>query len=159
MDITFACPNCKQQLEAPTGMSGTAINCPACNQLITIPDADPANVRAEGATGAANAAKQEEKHFVVPVSEQPTQSLIKKALPPLEVSARADGDKLIMVKCVRHSDCVEVGKDRFDEIVSDFLNKVGEANIVKLDSFNYEHLDLATRQMVTDYGIMIVYRG
>jgi len=54
---------------------------------------------------------------------------------------------------------VEVGKDRFDELVSEFLGKVGESNVVSVNAFNYEHLDLATRQMVTDYGIMVVYRG
>ncbi len=160
MDILFSCPNCKQQLEAPTSLAGTAINCPACNQQITIPEADPANTRAAaGPSADGNAARLEEKHFVVPVSESPTQSLIKKALPPLEVAARTDGAKSLKVKCIRHSDCVEVGKDRFDEMVSDLLNKIGEPNVVNVSVFNYEHLDLGTRQMVTDYGIMIVYRA
>jgi len=161
MDILFSCPNCKQQLEAPTALAGTAINCPACNFQITIPEADPANTRAAGAGPSAdgNAARLEEKHFVVPVTESPTQSLIKKALPPLDVTARADGTKSLKIKCVRHSDCVEVGKDRFDEIVSDILNKIGEPNVVNVSVFNYEHLDLGTRQMVTDYGIMVVFRG
>ncbi len=158
MDITFTCPNCKQQLEAPTSLSGTAINCPACSQQLVIPEADPANLRTAG-TGDGNAARLEEKHFVVPVSERPTDSLIKKPLPPLEVAARTDGEKSLKVKCIRHSDCVEVGKDRFEEMVSDFLGKVGEANVVNVSTFNYQHLDLGTRQMVTDYGIMVVYRG
>src|SRR5687768_15941625 len=78
MDVTFICPSCKQQLEAPTSLSGTAINCPACNNQIVIPEADPANFRTPGD---GNAARLEEKHFVVPVTESPTQSLIKKALP------------------------------------------------------------------------------
>lgn len=157
MDITFTCPNCKQQLEAPTSLSGTAINCPACSHQLVIPEADPANLRT-AVTVDGNAARLEEKHFVVPVSERPTDSLIKKPLPPLEVAARADGDRTLKVKCIRHSDCVEVGKDRFEEMVSDFLGKVGEANVVNVSTFNYQHLDLATRQMVTDYGIMVVYR-
>jgi hypothetical protein len=156
MDVTFTCPNCKQQLEAPTSLSGTAINCPACNNQLVIPEADPANLRA-AADG--NAARLEEKHFVVPVSEKPTESLIKKALPPLEVAARSDGVKSLKVKCIRHSDCVEVGRDRFEEMVSDFLGKVGETNVVNVSTFNYQHLDLGTRQMVTDYGIMVVYRS
>ncbi len=159
MDIIFTCPNCKQQLEAPTSLSGSAINCPACSHQLVIPDADPANLRAGGPGGDGNAARLEEKHFVVPVSESPTQSLIQKALPPLEVSARVDGVRSLKVKCIRHSDCVEVGRDRFDEMVSDFLEKVGEPNVVNLSTFNYEHLDLGTRQMVTDYGIMVVYRA
>lgn len=157
MDITFTCPSCKQQLEAPSTLSGTAINCPACNNQLVIPEADPATVRTMVPDG--NAARLEEKHFVVPVSERPTESLIKKALPPLEVAARTDGHKSMKVKCIRHSDCVEVGKDRFDEMVSDFLDKIGEANVVNVNTFNYQHLDLGTRQMVTDYGIMVVYRA
>ena len=81
------------------------------------------------------------------------------ALPPLEVAARTDGEKALKVKCIRHSDCVEVGRDRFEEMVSDFLGKVGETNVVNVNTFNYQHLDLGTRQMVTDYGIMVVYRA
>jgi hypothetical protein len=159
MDITFTCPNCKQQLEAPTSLSGTAINCPSCNHQLVIPQADAANLTTGGPGQDGNAARLEEKHFVVPVSERPTDSLIRKALPPLEVAARVDGVRSLRVKTIRHSDCVEVGKDRFDEMVSDFLNKVGEPNVVNVSVFNYEHLDLGTRQMVTDYGIMVVYRA
>jgi DNA-directed RNA polymerase subunit RPC12/RpoP len=159
MDITFSCPNCKQQLEAPTSLSGNSINCPSCNHQLVVPEADPANVRSGGPSDDGNAARLEEKHFVVPVSERPTESLIHKPLPPLDVAARADGVKLMMVKTIRHSDCVEVGKDRFDEMVSDFLNRIGESNIVNVSVFNYEHLDLGTRQMVTDYGILVLYRS
>jgi DNA-directed RNA polymerase subunit RPC12/RpoP len=158
MDITFTCPNCKQQLEAPTSLAGTTINCPACNHQLVIPEADSANVRTPAAEDG-NAARQEEKHFVVPVSERPTDSLIHKPLPPLEVAARIDGQKEMRVRCIRHSDCVEVGKDKFDDIVTEFLNKIGEGNVINVSTFNYEHLDLGTRQMVTDYGIMIIYRG
>lgn len=158
MDIVFTCPGCKQQLEAPTSLSGTAINCPSCNHHLVIPDADPSNLRL-GAPNEGNAAAKEEKHFVVPVTEGPTQSLIKKPLPPLDVAARTDGTKQMRVRTIRHSDCVEVGKDRFDEMVSDFLNKIGETNVINVSTFNYQHLDLGTRQMVTDYGIMIVFKG
>jgi len=159
MDITFTCPNCKQQLEAPTALSGSAINCPSCNHQLVIPQPDPTNVASGGPGADGNAARLEDKHFIVPVSEKPTESLIRKALPPLEVAARTDGVHTLRVKTIRHSDCVEVGKDRFDEMVSDVLNKIGEPNVVNVSVFNYEHLDLGTRQMVTDYGILIVFRG
>src|SRR5688500_2823039 len=159
MDVTFSCPSCKQQLEAPTSLAGTAINCPSCNHQLIIPEPDSSNVRTGGPTEDGNAARLEEKHFVVPVTEGPTESLIQKPLPPLDVAARTDGERKIKVRCIRHSDCVEVGKDRFDEMVSEFLGKVGEPNIVNVNVFNYEHLDLGTRQMVIDYGIMVVYRG
>ena len=158
MDIVFTCPNCKQQLEAPTSLSGTSISCPSCNESLVIPEADPVNLRV-GAPNEGNAAAKEEKHFVVPVSESPTQSLIHKPLPPLDPNAKGDGTKTLKIRCIRHSDCVEVGKDRFEEMVSEFLNRVGEENVNNISVFNYQHLDLATRQMVTDYGILVVYRG
>lgn len=158
MDIVFTCPSCKQQLEAPISLSGTSISCPSCNHQLVIPAADPTNLRV-GSPTEGNAAAKEEKHFSVPVSEAPTQSLIQKPLQPLENAARTDGTKEMRVRCIRHSDCVEVGKDRFEEVVSDFLNKVGEINVTNISVFNYQHLDLATRQMVTDYGILVVYRG
>ena len=36
-DITFHCPHCNQQLEAPPEMAGTEIICPACNEQFTAP--------------------------------------------------------------------------------------------------------------------------
>lgn len=156
MDVMFTCPSCKQQLEADSSLSGTSINCPACNAEIAIPEPDPANVK----TSHSSAMPIEEKHFVVPVSEKPTESLIQKANPPLDAAARKkDGNKTIMVKCIRHGDCVEVGKDKFDEIVTHFLEEVGEENVVSINTFNYSHIDLGSRQMIQDYGVMVVYRG
>lgn len=155
MDVMFSCPSCKQQLEADSSLSGTNINCPACNAEITIPEPDPANVK----TSHSAAMPVEEKHFVVPVTEGPTASLIQKPNMPLEAAAKKDGRKGINVKCIRHGDCVEVGKDKFDEIVTQFLDQIGEENVVSINTFNYSHIDLGSRQMVQDYGAMIVYRG
>jgi len=103
------------------------------------------------------AAREGEKHFAVPQHERKTESLISKPLKPLEAAAH-EGVQL-RIKCIRHFDCVEVGKDHFDEVVSSFVNKVGEQNIVKLDTFNYSHRDLETRDWVTDYGVFILYKG
>ena len=63
------------------------------------------------------------------------------------------------VKSFRHSDHVEVGKDHFDEHVCQWLGKVGEANVISISPFTYTHQDLASRAWVTDYGILIVFRG
>ena len=41
-DISFACPNCKQVLEAPDDMAGQVVECPACQQQMTIPGAEAA---------------------------------------------------------------------------------------------------------------------
>ncbi len=154
MEVVFSCSSCKQQLEAESTMSGTAINCPACGASIVIPELDAATARAPAAPPPAD-----EKHFVVPVTDRPTASLIQKAHAPLEVAAKREGRKQMQVKCIRHTDCVEVGKDRFDEIVSKFLDDVGEENVVNISMFNYTHIDMGTRALLTDYGIMIVYKG
>ena len=156
MDMIFTCPNCKQQLEAETSMAGSQIACPSCNVSIVIPEPDVMNVRANAM--ASSAAAKEEHHFSVPVHDGPAEVLITKSNPALEVAVK-DGNKQMRMKCIRRTDCVEVGHDRFDEIVSDFLNKVGEDNIVSITPLAYTHMDLGSRQLLTDFGVMIVYKG
>jgi len=152
MDIEFKCPKCEQDLSADANDAGTEIECPACHQNIVIPQVgDGSQVTATSAE------PREEKHFSVPVRDKPGDSLIAKPLPSLEAAAK-EGVKM-RIKTIRHSDCVEVGKDHFDAEVTKFLDKIGEANVVSISTFNYTHMDLATRQWVTDYGILIVYRG
>ncbi|MDX1953327.1 MAG: hypothetical protein SFY81_14205 [Verrucomicrobiota bacterium] len=157
MDVIFACSNCRQQLEADASLAGNTINCPSCNSAIVIPEPDPANLRTSHA--ATNAATKEEKHFQVPVSDGPTATLIKKPNPPLEAAAKNSSEKQVRIKTIKHTECVEVGHDRFDEVVSNFLGKIGEQNIVNISTIAYSHIDLGSRQMLTDYGVMIVYKG
>jgi DNA-directed RNA polymerase subunit RPC12/RpoP len=156
MDVMFVCPTCKQQLEAESNMAGSTINCPACQSPIVVPEADPANTRTHNPANASAGAK-EEKHFAVPVTEAPTVSLIQKPHPPLE--AQKSGDKQMRIRCIKRTDCVEVGKDHFDEVVSKFLVDVGETNIISINTLNYTHVDMGSRQILTDYGVMIVYKG
>lgn len=156
MDVMFVCPSCKQQLQADSNLSGSTIGCPACQAQIVIPAADPANTVTHSPTQASAGAK-EEKHFAVPVHEGPTESLIQKPRPPLE--AQKSGDKQLRVRCIKRTDCVEVGKDHFDEVVSKFLGEVGEQNIVSINTLGYTHVDMGSRQILTDYGVMIVYKG
>jgi hypothetical protein len=158
MDVMFVCPSCKQQLEAEANMAGSTITCPACQAPIVIPAADPANTRAQVPAHASAAAK-EEKHFAVPVTEGPTASLIQKALPSLDAQKSASGDKTLRIKCIKRTDCVEVGKDHFDEVVSKLLADIGETNIVSINTLGYTHVDMGSRQILTDYGVMIVYKG
>jgi hypothetical protein len=106
---------------------------------------------------ASSAARKEEKHFSVPVHDQPTESLITKPLAPLDVAAK-EAIKL-RVKTIRHSDCVEVGKDHFDEVVTKFLEKIGETHLVSITPITYMHQDLASRHWIDDYGVLLVYRG
>lgn len=157
MDINFKCPQCSQDLTVDSSGAGMQIECPACNKSIVVPQARPEPHIVNPIM--ASAAAREEKHFVVPqhaakVKEVP----IEKAKPTLEASAK-ETDKKIQVKTIRRSDCVEVGKDHFDEIVTKFLQKVGEENVKEITPITYTHQDLATRQWVTDFGVMVVFRG
>src|SRR6185503_13967709 len=105
---------------------------------------------------ASSAAAKEEKHFSVPVHDKPVASLIAKPLPPLDVAAK-EGIKL-RIKTIKRSDCVEVGRDHFDEVVTRFLEKIGESNLVSISPIGYSHQDLASREWVTDFGVMVVYK-
>ena len=160
MDVIFKCDHCEQELSVDSGGAGSEIQCPSCGESIVIPPPDPQAAPAAPPAGPINAmaaAAKEEKHFAVPIHDKPTENLIGKPLQPLEAAAK--GAIKLRVKTIRHSDCVEVGKDHFDEMVTAFLEKTGEPNIVTISTFNYTHLDLGSRAWVTDYGAFIVYRG
>jgi DNA-directed RNA polymerase subunit RPC12/RpoP len=156
MEMIFTCPNCKQQLEAETVMAGSEIECPSCNERMVVPEPTPSNIKTSSHHG--SAAARQEYHFAVPIHEEPPEVLIEKPKPPLSAATK-DGEKTLRLKCIRRTDCVEVGRDRFDEVVSEFLNKIGEPNIVSITPLTYTHIDLGTRQLLTDFGVMLVYKG
>jgi hypothetical protein len=172
MDVIFNCPKCDQELAVDSSGAGSEINCPACGELITIPEPEVVSARpgvpppvAEAPRLAANpvnamassAAAKVEMHLKV-ASNKASERLIAKPLVPLEVAAR-ETDRKIRVKTIRHTDCIEVGHDKFDEVVSAFLGKIGETNIVHLNTLAYTHLDIGTQKLMTDFAVMIVYRG
>jgi len=156
MDVIFQCPHCEQELSVDAAGAGTSIDCPSCAQRIVIPQPGPQQAAVVNPMKSSAAAK-EEHHFTVPMHDKPSEVLIEKPLPPLDVAAK-EGIRL-RVRSIKRSDCVEVGKDHFDEVVTAFLGKIGEANVVSISTFNYTHMDLATRDWVTDYGAFIVYKG
>jgi DNA-directed RNA polymerase subunit RPC12/RpoP len=178
MDVIFNCSHCQQELEVDSSGAGTEIECPSCGETILIPAADSARAKPVPASApvpapalppkpggshtlnpiASSAAAKEEKHFSVPVRDVPTEQLIEKPLPPLEVAA-LESDKKVRVKTIRHTDCIEVGHDRFDEVVTNFLGKVGETNIVSINTLTYTHLDVGSQKLITDYAVLIVYKG
>jgi len=180
MDIIFNCPKCEQELEVDSTGAGSEIACPNCNETIVIPHPGTQGTRSGGrdTTGdipkagaplppgahapinaiASSAAAKVEMHLKVPVHAKPTESLIAKPAPPLEVAAKTT-DKTIHVRTIRHTDCVEVGHDRFDQVVSEFLAKIGEANVVNISPLTYTHIDIGSQKPLTDYAVMVVYRG
>ena len=157
MDLTFNCTNCKQELVVDSTGAGSEIVCPACNVTITVPTPSAVNIHPLNPI-ASSAAAKEIHHYTVPVHDIPTEVLIKKPNPPLEVAAKTS-DRKLKIKTIRRTDCVEVGHDRFDERVSDFLANLGQENIVNVSTINYTHMDMATRQLMTDFGIMVIYKG
>ncbi len=162
MDMTFNCPACKQELAVDPSGAGSEIQCPACGAAIIIPQAPEApeapQEHANQGSISASAAAKIERHFAVPVHDQPAAALIQKARPPLEVAAK-ESEKKLRIKTIRHTDCIEVGRDRFDEMVGDMLAKIGESNIVAMHPITYTHLDIGSQKLLTDYGLLIVYRG
>jgi hypothetical protein len=163
MDITFKCPHCEQELEVDATGAGSQIECPACSNTITVPIPEAAEVAAGDARAAlapvAAAPAKEEKHFAVPVHEHTPAALIHLSkAKSLDIIAK-EGDKTLRIKTIKRTDCQEVGKDHFDETVSAFLEKVGHVNIVSIHSINYSFMELSTRHILTDYGVMIVFKG
>lgn len=108
---------------------------------------------------ASSAAAREHKTFTVPVHEagEAAEKLIQKPNAPLEVSAKK-WEKGVAVKTIRRIDCMEVGKDHFDDKVTEFINTVGYDRVVEVQSIVYTYQDLATKALMTDFGVMILYR-
>jgi DNA-directed RNA polymerase subunit RPC12/RpoP len=173
MDIVFDCPNCEQELAVDSAGAGSEIECPSCGETITIPEKStkvatvetPAPVSGEApAPGLApsainsSAAAKVQMHLKVPVSDRPGASLIRRAAVPLAVTAKG-GDKQIRVRTIRHDKCIESGHDKFDEVVTEFLDEVGEANIVGIHAISFSHVDVGSQKLLTDYGLLVIYRG
>lgn len=161
MDLTFKCPNCEQELEVDASGAGSEIECPACSKRITVPapEAEAAPVAEETASAAAAVPPKQEKHFAVPVHTHAPDTLIQKPnRRPLDIVAK-EGDKTLRIKTFKRTDCQEVGKDHFDDTVSAFLEKVGQLNIVNVSPINYSYMELGTRAILTDYGVMIIFKG
>jgi DNA-directed RNA polymerase subunit RPC12/RpoP len=168
MDIIFNCPNCDQELAVDQTGAGTQIECPSCGETITIPSA------AKGTSGAlpsapigltptasaitSSAAAKVEMHLKVPVRDKPAEPLIGKPRPPLEVVQKGAGKKL-RIRTIRRASCIESGHDKFDEKVTEFLQEVGETNIVGVHTISYEFFDVGVQKIMVDYGLLVVYRG
>jgi len=170
MDIVFNCPNCEQELAVDQSGAGSQIECPSCGEHITIPAGGkvttgslppapqpPPPTPTPSAINTSAAAKME-LHLKVPVRNTPEEPLIGKPKPPLESVQKGAGKKL-RIHTIRRASCIESGHDKFDEKVSEFLQQVGESNLIEVHTISYEMFDVGVQKIMTDYGIMILYRG
>ena len=157
MDLIFKCSNCDQELAVDPSGAGSEIQCPSCNQTITIPDPEPQTIRSINPISTSAAAK-EEKHFAVPVRTTPTEVLIEKKVKALDIPTEGQ-EKKVRVRTIKRTECLEVGHDKFDETVSEFLSKIGPENLVSITPISYSHFELNTRANMNDYGVLIVYKG
>jgi DNA-directed RNA polymerase subunit RPC12/RpoP len=164
MDIVFNCPNCDQELAVDSTGAGSNIECPSCHETITIP-APPANAAPDApalslaaSPISTSAAAKVEMHLKVPLLDKAPAPLIAKPKPPLEAVVRGAGKKIIS-HTIKHGACIESGHDKFDEVVSKFLNDVGESNIIAMHTVSYTFLDIGTQKLLNDYGLLVIYRG
>lgn len=159
MDIVFNCPHCGLSLEVDQDAAGQQFDCPTCQKSVTVPAAAAVPLKtAPVGTAASPALPRDEKRMAVPASQKPLESLIQRPNKSLELAAKESKPR-IRVKTIRHSDCKEVGKDKFDEVVSDFLNGIGDQNIVSITPINYSYPDIVSQKLLTDFGVMVIYRG
>ena len=159
MDIVFNCPHCGLSLEVDQDAAGQQFDCPTCQKPVTVPAAAAVLLKtAPVGTAVLPESPRDEKRMAVPASQKPIESLIQKPNKSLELAAK-ESKPGMRVKTIRHSDCKEVGKDTFDEVVSDFLNKIGDQALVSITPINYSYLDIATQKLLADFGVMVIYRG
>ncbi len=137
--------------------AGQVIQCPTCNTEITVPKAEATMVHQPTNAMASSAAAKVERHFSVPVHDAPAEVLIARTINREDEAG--DGPRKMRLRVIRHTDCIELGHDRYEELVGGFLNKVGEDNIVSITPLNYTHIDIATQKVLTDYAVQIIYRG
>ena len=64
----------------------------------------------------------------------------------------------VRVRSFKRTEFIEIGRDRFDQAVSEALTAIGAENIINVMPLNYQHVDIATEKVVTDYGIIVVYK-
>ena len=164
MDIVFNCPNCDQEMAVDQTGAGSQIECPSCGETITIPATGkvttgslPTAPTPAASSIHSSAAAKVEMHLKVSVRDKPSAPLISKTNQPQ--GNRPKGEKQIRIRTIRRSACIESGQDHFDERVSDFLHSVGEADIISTHAVSYEFFDVGVQKVMTDYGLLVVYRG
>ena len=156
-DLNFNCPKCGQNLTTDESLSGSDIECPSCSKPIEIPSVGDENVdRIEAEPAPPVTAESEPKKLAVAVHEG-GEELLKKSSSHKEKKKEISGDGKICVKTIKRGDCIELGQDKFDEEVNDFIGKFSREQIISVHSLNYSHFDPTTQKYLPDYAALIVY--
>ncbi len=156
-DLNFNCPECGQNLTTDESLTGSKIDCPSCSKPINIPAAGDENVeRVESESAPPVATSEPEaKKLAVPVHGGGEDLLKKSSKKKQEEEITGDGK--ICVKTIKRGDCIELGLDKFDETVNQFLEKFSREQIISVHSLNYSHFDPTTQKYLPDFAAMIVY--
>ena len=154
-DLNFDCPNCGQNLTTDESQTGVQIDCPSCSKPFEIPKPGEQGVTTVEAPPPVETPKEETKKYSVPVREGKPEVLVKTKAAEEE---EAKGDGTIRVKTIKRGECIELGHDKFDEVLNEFLAKLKREQIISIQSVNYAHYDPSTQKYLDDYGAMIVYQ-
>ena len=160
MDIVFNCPFCSQELSVDETGAGAEIPCPSCNEVLLVPSSEFSNLVStpeEAAAAAPAPTPNKDTRSIGRSAEAAAPAQILKPNRPLEATAK--GDKKPRLKTFRRQDFVKDGKDRFDEAVSEFPQKTGEDNFVEAHAISYSYVAKEGNQVLTDYGVVVVYKS
>ncbi|MBC8242901.1 MAG: hypothetical protein H8E20_00785 [Verrucomicrobia bacterium] len=155
-DLNFNCPQCGQNLTTDESLTGSEIECPSCSKPIKIPSAGEEHVQiVEPETPAPPVTSEPEpKKLAVPVHEGGEELLKKESAKKKE---EITGDGKICVKTIKRGECIELGIDKFDEEINQFLENFSREQIISVQTVNYAHFDPTTQKYLDDYGALIIY--
>ena len=158
-DLNFDCPHCGQNLTIDETQSGEQIDCPTCSKAIEIPS--PGEQNAEVIKTQKKSWEQTEpdaKKYSVPIHEGQQEILVKSKKDNKAIEDESiEGDGRICAKTIKRGDCIELGQDKFDEALNEFLSKLKKEQILSVHPVNYAHYDPATQKYLDDYGAMVIY--
>ncbi len=156
-DLNFNCPQCGQNLTTDESPTGPTHDCPSRSKPTNTPPAGAENVQRVESEPAppVTASEPEAKKLAVPVHEG-GEDLLKKTGKQKQ-KEEITGDGKICVKTIKRGDCIELGLDKFDETVNQFLEKFSREQIISVHSLNYSHFDPTTQKYLPDFAAMIVY--